>query len=176
MEVAMSGKRLYRKGSRLAAEILAAGLTPKKLSLTLCLGIATGVMPILWGTSLLCAGFALLFRLNQAAIQAVNYCCYPLQIALFLPLYRLGARLFPGGPKVTGQALREVLHGHLGAGAGLFGWITVKALGAWLCTVVPLALFCYPFLGTLLAKKEAALAGFAKAAQSPVQPGGDRTG
>ena len=155
---------MCRKVALLARRVLAVGLTPKKLSLTVCLGVATGVMPILWGTSVLCAGLASLLRLNQGAIQAVNYCCYPLQIALFLPLFRLGRLLFPGGPEVTGAIVREALHGHLGTSATLLGWATVKAMGAWLVTVAPVALVSYPLLEKLFRTKEAALARLSRAA------------
>jgi hypothetical protein len=45
-------------------------------------------------TTLLCVGAAFAFRLNQPAMQLVNYLAYPLQLALLIPFIRLGERLF----------------------------------------------------------------------------------
>jgi len=115
-------------------------------------------MPLLWGTTLLCAALATKLKLNQAAIQATNYVCYPLQLALFLPFCRLGELLFPWGPRVTSEVLQGVLHGHVGASLALVGWATARALGAWAITVPPLALLLYPLLKRFLVRRGLALA------------------
>ena len=70
-------------------------LTPRKCALTLCVGAALGVMPLLWGTSLLCILLAHFFRLNHGVLQSVNYLLYPLQLALLVPFFKLGVWLFP---------------------------------------------------------------------------------
>jgi len=151
--------RLYEKGRLLLKGVLQGGLTPQKLALTVCLGTATGVMPVLWGTTILCAGLAAVFKLNQAAMQALNYLCYPLQLALFIPFCRLGELLFPWGPAVSVAVLTGALHGQVGAALSLIGWATLRALGAWLITVPPLALLGYPLLKLLLQRRGAAPAG-----------------
>ena len=74
------------------------GISPRKLALTLAIGFVVGFLPVLWGATLLCAGLAFLFRLNQAIIQSANFLAYPVQIAMFVPFYRMGARIFPWGP------------------------------------------------------------------------------
>jgi uncharacterized protein (DUF2062 family) len=94
--------------------ILQSGITPQKLALTVILGTCVGTMPVLWGTSLICVLLATVLRLNQGAMQAVNYLCYPLQIALFIPFCHMGESLFPWGPKVSMALLADALHGHLG--------------------------------------------------------------
>ena len=145
------------KGARsLAAALLQSGLTPRQLSLTLCLGTALGVMPLLWGTTLLCALVAARLKLNQAAMQAVNYCCYPLQLALFLPFCRLGELLFPWGGAVRGDLLTEALHGHLGGSLSLLAVATARGVGAWFVTTLPLALLVYPVLKGVLCKRRGA--------------------
>jgi uncharacterized protein (DUF2062 family) len=146
-------RRFARKASPLLKRVLQGGLTPQKLALTLCLGIATGVLPLLWGTTFLAAGLAALFRLNQAAMQALNYLCYPLQLALFIPFCRLGEHLFPWGPAVSAAVLTGVLHGHVGTALTLIGWATLRAMGVWLITVVPLALVSYPILKLVLQRR-----------------------
>ena len=136
-----------------AAALLQSGLTPQQLSLTLCLGTALGVMPLLWGTTLLCALVAARLKLNQAAMQAVNYCCYPLQLALFLPFCRLGELLFPWGGAVRGEMLTEALHGHLGGSLSLLALATARGVGGWFVTILPLVLLVYPVLKGVLRKR-----------------------
>jgi uncharacterized protein (DUF2062 family) len=145
--------RFYDKGAQLFKRVLQGGLTPQKLALTLCLGSATGVMPLLWGTTILAAGLAALFRLNQAAMQALNYLCYPLQLALFIPFCQLGEYLFPWGPAVSAAVLTGVLHGRIGPALGLIGWATLRAMGAWLITAAPLALVAYPLVKLALQRR-----------------------
>ena len=152
-------RKLYVKAKIFAAGVPQCGLTPQKLSLTLCLGAAAGVMPLLWGTTFLCALLAAKLKLNQAAVQAVNYCCYPLQLALFLPFCRLGELLFPWGPAVTGAVLKGALHGDIGASIHLVAWATLRALGAWLVTAPPLALLVYPILRGLICSRTRRIAG-----------------
>ena len=155
-------RQMGRYGQQLAARIkgiLQSGITPQKLALTISLGASVGVMPVLWGTSLVCALLAALFRLNQGAMQAVNYLCYPLQIVLFIPFCRLGESFFPWGPRVSVALLNDALHGHLAATVSLVGWASLRGVGAWLVTVPPLILLLYPLLKRLFLRREAARLG-----------------
>ena len=74
------------------------GITPEKIALTIALGLVLGIFPILGSTTLLCGLAALWLRLNQPAIQLVNYFAYPLQLALIIPIYRAGEMLFRQPP------------------------------------------------------------------------------
>src|SRR5499433_449831 len=85
---------LHRRLVRPVLDLLRQGVTPEKLALSIALGLALGVFPVLGATTALCALAALILRLNLPAIQIVNYFVYPLQIALLLPFFRLGERLF----------------------------------------------------------------------------------
>ena len=136
--------------------IFQSGLTPQKLALTITLGTCVGMMPVPWGTSLVCALLAAVFRLNQGAIQAVNYLCYPLQIALFIPFCRMGESLFPWGPRVSVALLADALHGRVGATISLVGWASLRGVGAWLITAAPLVLLFYPFLKRVFLRRDAA--------------------
>lgn len=133
--------------------MLNCGLTPDKLALTFCLGTAIGVLPVLWGATVLCAVCGHFLRLNHVALQAVNYLAYPLQIALFIPFCLLGTKIFPWGPAVPPELLSTLLHGHLATSVNLLGWITVKAIAAWLITAVPLAASFYLPLNKLLRRR-----------------------
>lgn len=139
-----------------AKAVLQQGLAPEQLALTICLGAAVGTLPIIWGTTLLCVALASRFGLNQAALQAVNYLVYPLQLALFFPLFRLGEKFLPWGPSVSAEVLKSALHGRFAETATLLGWATIKAVGAWLVTIPPLALLLYPLLVKSLRRRNKA--------------------
>src|ERR1700753_1436299 len=83
-----------RRLVRPVIELLRTGVTPEKIALSLVFGITLGVFPVLGSTTLLCAVAALALRLNLPAIQLVNYFVYPLQIALLIPFFRMGEKLF----------------------------------------------------------------------------------
>ncbi|ACH38870.1 hypothetical protein Gbem_1856 [Citrifermentans bemidjiense Bem] len=129
-----------------AAAVVGSGMSPGKLSLTICLGSAVGVMPLLWGTTVICVALAARLRLNQAAMLAVNYLCYPLQLALLLPFCRLGEAIFPWGAAVNAELLLDALHGGIVSSFRLVAWATAKGIGAWALTALPLALVLHPLL------------------------------
>ena len=131
--------------------LLRQGVSPEKIALSIGLGVALGVFPALGWTTLLCAAAAVLLRLNLPAIQLVNYLMYPAQIALLLPFFRLGEKLF-GAPHLplslpTVQAL--VKHNPWGA-IGLLWTTTWHAIVVWMA-IAPLAvmLIYYALLPTL---------------------------
>jgi len=89
---------LYRKIVLPIVELLRQGITPEKIALSIALGAAIGVFPVLGSTTLLCAAAALVLRLNLPAIQLVNYLMYPLQVILFLPFLEAGSRIMRTAP------------------------------------------------------------------------------
>lgn len=70
------------------------GVTPKKLALSISLGVTVGIFPMLGTTTLLCGLIAYRLKLNQPVIQLVNYFIYPLQLILFIIFFKLGGLLF----------------------------------------------------------------------------------
>lgn len=84
----------YRRLVRPLLDLLRQGVTPEKIALSVALGAALGVFPALGWTTVLCAIAALVLRLNLPAIQIVNYVMYPVQLALLLPFFRFGEKLF----------------------------------------------------------------------------------
>src|SRR5216684_4267675 len=101
----------YRRIARPILDLLRQGVTPEKIALSIALGAALGIFPGIGWTTALCAIAALLLRLNLPAIQVVNYFMYPAQIALLIPFFRLGERLF-GAPHfaLTVAQVRAMLH------------------------------------------------------------------
>jgi uncharacterized protein (DUF2062 family) len=112
---------LKRRLVRPILELLRQGVTPEKIALSLALGAALGVFPALGWTTTLCAIAAIILRLNVPAIQIVNYLVYPAQIALLVPFFRWGEKLFraPHFPISVPQ-----IYGLFHAGA----WIAIKLL------------------------------------------------
>ena len=138
--------------------VMSCGLTPQKLALTLCIGTALGIMPLLWGTSLICFLLAHLFRLNHVALQSVNYMFYPVQLALLAPFYNLGSRLFSWGPPLPPHVFAALIK-NPGSSLNILGWITLKSLAAWLVTVLPVALLAHGILLIIVSSKKAQASG-----------------
>jgi uncharacterized protein (DUF2062 family) len=78
---------------------LTQGITPEKIALTLAVGSALALFPILGTTTLLCLLVGIALRLNQPIIQMVNFLCAPLHIPLIYLSVHWGERLF-GVPRV----------------------------------------------------------------------------
>jgi uncharacterized protein (DUF2062 family) len=114
-------------------DLLRQGITPEKIALSIALGIALGVTPVIGSTSVLCFLAALLLRLNMPAIQLINYCVYPLQFVLLIPFLRMGQWLFAARP--VALSLAQILHlvrtDAWAAVAGLWT-ATLHALVVWL--------------------------------------------
>jgi hypothetical protein len=132
--------------------IMKSGLTPRKLALTLCIGTALGIMPLLWGTSLICIVLAHMFRLNHLALQSVNYLFYPLQIVMLVPFFKLGARLFPWGPPIPTDIFAVFLRCPDLFAVNILVWVMLKSLAAWLVTVLPAALLAYGILRSMTSR------------------------
>jgi uncharacterized protein (DUF2062 family) len=132
------GEGLFpRRFARPIAELLRQGVTPEKMALSLALGVALGVFPVPGTTTAFCALAAFVWRLNLPAIQIVNYFVYPLQIALILPFFRAGEKLF-GAPHLPLSIPQIIATVHVSFwGATRFLWTTIwHAAVAW-CLVAP---------------------------------------
>jgi uncharacterized protein (DUF2062 family) len=85
---------MLKKITKPILEQLKQGVSPEKLAMSIAFGLVLGIMPFIGLTTLACIIAAYFFRLNQVAIQTVNYIAYPFQIILFIPFIRLGEKLF----------------------------------------------------------------------------------
>jgi uncharacterized protein (DUF2062 family) len=117
------------------------GITPEKIALTLALGTALGVFPILGSSTLLCALAGIWLRLNQPIIQLVNYLVYPLQLLLLLPFYRAGEALFGQAPVPIFSMTQLVERFRAGPWQFLvdYGMVGLYGVVVW-CIVAPLAI------------------------------------
>ena len=133
-----------RRVVRPILELLRQGVTPEKIALSIALGAVLGVIPVLGWTTALCLVAALVLRLNLVAIQIVNYFVYPAQLALLLPFFRWGEKLFhaPHFPIAVPQIYALF---HAGAWLALeMLWTTVwHALVVWgMVAPICVALLC----------------------------------
>ena len=143
---------IRRRFSNLLKNMFAQGVSPGKLALTISLGIFIGTIPVVWGSTLICAVLAVVFRLNQPGIQAANYLVYPLQLALIIPFYRIGARIFPWGPSVSIDIFTKGIKKEWLGNIVPLAVATLKALAAWLLIAAPLAVVLYLLLWAVFSR------------------------
>ncbi len=74
--------------------LLTQGITPSKVALTLAVGSAVAMFPILGTTTLLCILVGVLCRMNQPVILLVNGVLTPLHLPMIFVFLKLGAALF----------------------------------------------------------------------------------
>lgn len=118
--------------------LLRQGVTPKKLALSLSLGTAIALVPVLGVSTALCALAAVILKLNMPAIQLVNYLLTPLQLILIIPQLRFGELLVnaPRFPITLESGLALLSHGVINAVQVLaiaivhatLGWIVLAPL------------------------------------------------
>ncbi len=90
------------------ARQLTQGITPEKVALTLAVGSALALFPILGTTTLLCLLAGIVLRLNQPIIQLVNALCTPLHIPVIYGFVRMGFWIF--GIPYTHPGIRMMEH------------------------------------------------------------------
>jgi uncharacterized protein (DUF2062 family) len=130
---------LQRRLVRPVIDLLRHGVTPERIALSIVFGVTLGIFPMLGVTTALCALAALSFRLNLPAIQLVNYFVYPLQIALLIPFFRLGERLFraPHLPLSMPQ-IYAMIHASMTGAVRALWTTTWHAIIVW-CLTAPFA-------------------------------------
>jgi uncharacterized protein (DUF2062 family) len=145
------GGLLRRRLLEPIAAQLKQGISPEKIALSLAVGLVLATCPILGVTTALCALAAAALRLNHVAIQLVNYAAYPLQLALLLPFWRLGASVFnaarvPLSPSQVAVLFRVDFWG----ASALYLGTALRAAAVW-ALVAPIAIYLlYRLLAILL--------------------------
>ncbi len=126
---------LRRRLVRPILEQLTQGLSPDAIALTIAIGLAIAVIPVVGTTTILCTAAAIVLRLNQPLIQTINYLSFPLQLAFILPYLKLGRLLF-GGPAVrmSAEELAAFVTSRPGEAIEALWRVTLQAVGAWALT------------------------------------------
>ena len=151
--------RLKAKIVTLVGSMLREGMTLKKITLCISLGITLGIFPVLGVTTVLCTLAALALRLNLPAIQLVNYMVYPVQLALLAPFYSAGSWLFdPHSLQTSGENLLTLLQNDFwGSMTGLWN-LTLYAIFTWsvICPFLLVALYLLlkPAVGAISAYRK----------------------
>ena len=136
-------KKLHKITQKIR-QLLAEGTTPKKLALTIAMGIIFGLFPVVGVTSALCFGAAIPLRLNLIFIQAVNYLFYPLQLILFIPYMKAGNHLFNlTQHTVDYQHMLHIIKTDVWSALGEFGYLILSAILLWAIIALPLSIILY---------------------------------
>lgn len=109
---------------------LTQGITPEKIALTIAVGSALGLFPILGTTTLLCFVVGLVLRLNQPIIQLINQALWPVHIPAIFWCVRLGEKIF-GEKPVNLRLMGRLLHQHPEQFFQQFGAAAFHAIVAW---------------------------------------------
>jgi uncharacterized protein (DUF2062 family) len=127
------------------------GITPAKLALSLALGVVISIFPVLGFTAVICGLVAFALRLNQPAILLANYLAYPLQLALYIPFFKLGAWLL-GAPPVSFSLsqVRAELSADLWGTMARYAVANLRAVGAWALLAPAAAALLWLLLRALL--------------------------
>lgn len=135
-------------------KLLKQGVSPKKLAWSVAVGFLLGVSPLFGITTLLGVAIGLLFRLNIAAIQLVNYIAYPLQLLLLVPYFQFGAFLFGIQNIISSlDQLQQLFQADFMLALQNVGWLFVGAVLAWLFFTFPLGIVVYKLCFHIFRKK-----------------------
>jgi uncharacterized protein (DUF2062 family) len=85
---------------------LTQGITPHKIALTIAVGSAVALFPILGTTTLLCFLIGLVLKLNQPIIQLINQAFWPVHVPAIFACVRLGERIM--GARHSSFAIRHM--------------------------------------------------------------------
>ena len=111
---------------------LTQGITPEKIALTLSVGSALALFPILGTTTLLCLLAGILLRLNQPIIQIVNALCTPLHLPVIYFMVRLGSWMFDVPSAHMGiRMMNHMLWDDPREFLERFGQTAIHAIAAW---------------------------------------------
>ncbi len=139
--------RVREKLLNVINSLLKEGMSLKKISFCIALGVALGIFPVLGTTTLLCAVAAFFLRLNIPTIQIVNYGVYPLQLVLLVPFYSAGSWLFGDENwALIGENIAELLTTDFWGNVSRIWDMTLYAVLIWLIVSPFLVLLLYNLL------------------------------
>lgn len=112
---------------------LTQGITPEKIALTVAIGSALALFPVIGTTTLLCFLVGLALRLNQPIIQLINQAFWPVHVPVIFLCVRLGERIFSvPHTKFSVKFMKELLWNDPAAFFHRFGETVLYAVVGWL--------------------------------------------
>ncbi len=143
---------------------LTQGITPEKIALTIAVGSACALFPILGTTTLLCFLAALLLRLNQPITQLINQAFWPVHVPAIFGCIRLGEWIFHvPHASFNIRHMRELLWDHPAQFLHDYGATAVQAVVAW-AVLAPIYITLVYFLSLTLIREIIRLKAAAKPA------------
>jgi len=111
---------------------LSQGTTPEKIALTVAVGSAIAMFPLLGTTTIICLIIGIVLKLNQPIIQAVNYLCTPLHLTFIVYSLRWGERIFGAKhSRLEFRTMLEILRDHPVQFVHDFGIVLLHACFVW---------------------------------------------
>ncbi len=130
-----------RKLATAILDLLRQGLTPEKIAMAIAVSLTLSTFPVLGSTTILCIATSARFGLNLAAMQLVSWAAYPVQLSLFIPLLRLGAKVVHSEVPIPNLlTLAKLLASDLLGTISLYWPATIGAILAW-CVASPVVIF-----------------------------------
>jgi hypothetical protein len=150
--------RLARSWSAFVT-IFRQGTDPDRLAECVAWGALLGMLPLPGLNSALCAAVAIRRELNMGLIQAVNWLILVPQIALFLPMAWLGAKILGQSPiPLTREEIGPLLKAGPVTVVKTLGTGLAGAIAVWALIGIPLAWVAYRILRAVLRRTVAASA------------------
>ena len=113
--------------------LLLQGISPNAIALAIAGALAISLFPVIGSTTILCALFALRFRLNLPLIQIINYSMFPIQIIMLFPWMKLGAFIFRYEKlKYTLNEILTMISTDTLHAISVLWYVTLQAIGAWI--------------------------------------------
>jgi uncharacterized protein (DUF2062 family) len=143
----------HRKIVKPILTLLKQGISHEKIALSIAVGTALGIFPILGATTVLCALAAFVLRLNLPAIQLINIVVYPLQLFLLLPFLKVGGWLF-GDQRFSqiGNEIIDLIRNDVWSSFGVLWDLTVYAVVLWLIISPLVTVVLYKVLKPVIKK------------------------
>jgi uncharacterized protein (DUF2062 family) len=112
---------------------LTQGITPGKIALTVAVGSAIALFPIIGTTTLLCFLVGLALKLNQPIIQLINQAMWPVHVPVIFICVRLGEFLFGVPPeRFSIRFMNQMLWNEPALFFQKFGLTALHAVVGWL--------------------------------------------
>lgn len=131
-----------------------AGLSPKKLALSVTIGIVSGLFPVFGATTLVSLLLTAIFRQNLLIVQSVQWLLAIFQVVLIIPFMRAGAYLLNQPDFLIGIAqIKQAFEPGLLTGIKTLGVYHTYAILSWTIISIPFGIVLYVSFLVIFRKK-----------------------
>lgn len=124
---------MSRKVLQVVRKQLVQGLSARDCARAVAVSLTIGMFPIMGCSTPINTAAAAGLRLNQPIVQAFNWLCAPLKLALIFPFLRLGEWLFQAEPFTLSLVeFSEIFFADWLGTTQAFAWTFVHAICGWL--------------------------------------------